>query len=513
MQNMNSDSEEVREVIAAMIPHIIKISDHGLRLSDRQMMGLLYGLKGLNPLHVEVRELIRALIPIVKNFRHTLDPQHMSGSLYGLQNMTCEYEEVRELLNALEVHIKQAPRFRNPINLGNSLYGLQELSSHDRSVQRVLGALVPHFEGYAGYVSAQGISNAMYGMKSMSSEHEEVRNLLVPIARLITQCSDELTSHGIGIALFGMQGLSSDHEEVRTVIKAMTLQLRKFNKVLSKQATTLSLMGLQSLRMDHAEVVDLVEALLPHVNACNDSAPSGMSHSGDRWPVLPIEHVSNSLYGLRNLHLPKAWHPFLRSCIFTVHDNVADGNVEGLEGLYRTLKLICELDSPLYASLPNELREAFVGLKTETAQYAATRPEMGRIGVGRQYFADCAREAFAPENGDFAEGSEEHTSKPGISVRVESNVMLNGFIADIVLYVSHAGGANSGDGAREETIVNIEIENFDSFSATRKTFCMERDKCLSMHNVKVVRWERTEQLQRDELTSKFKKILQETVGC
>merc|ERR1711862_615361 len=86
-------------------------------------MGALYGLQSLSDSE-EVRQLLAALTPKVQQCREELDPQAVGLPLYGLQSLS-DSEEVRQLLAALIEKMQQCREDLVPETVGNTLYGLK----------------------------------------------------------------------------------------------------------------------------------------------------------------------------------------------------------------------------------------------------------------------------------------------------------------------------------------------------------------------------------------------------
>jgi very-short-patch-repair endonuclease len=75
----------------------------------------------------EVRDLIKALTPKVIKCNEVLNAQNVGNALYGLQSMRSDNQEVRDLIKALTPKFIKCNEELNPQNVGMALYGFSDL--------------------------------------------------------------------------------------------------------------------------------------------------------------------------------------------------------------------------------------------------------------------------------------------------------------------------------------------------------------------------------------------------
>jgi hypothetical protein len=111
-----------------------------------------------------VREILSALLPLVRSCKEPLKAQEVSNALFGLQGMSSEHEEVRGMLSALVPKVCSCQEHLTEQSIGNALYGLQGMSSGLKETQDLIDAVVLNYFLQLESISVQSISMGLFGI-------------------------------------------------------------------------------------------------------------------------------------------------------------------------------------------------------------------------------------------------------------------------------------------------------------------------------------------------------------
>ncbi|KAK3264321.1 hypothetical protein CYMTET_26932 [Cymbomonas tetramitiformis] len=113
----------------------------------------LYGLQGMGSNEPEVKAMLRALTPKVKDCKEKLSAQAVGNALYGLQSMGSKEPEVKAMLQALAL--------KAPNTSAAWLYGAAEYGSNRAEVKRA-ATLTPKVQDCKEELDAQAVGSALY---------------------------------------------------------------------------------------------------------------------------------------------------------------------------------------------------------------------------------------------------------------------------------------------------------------------------------------------------------------
>ncbi|KAK3235108.1 hypothetical protein CYMTET_54675 [Cymbomonas tetramitiformis] len=196
--------------------------------------------------HVDVRPYLSMIVNVVDRPRVLGSMVHISMALYALQSLGSNEPNVKALLRALAPKVKDCKEELSAQAVGNALYGLQGMGSKEPEVKAMLRALTPKVKDCKEKLSAQAVGNALYGLQSMGSKEPEVKAMLQALALKVQDCKEELSAQAVGNALYGLQGMGSNEPEVKAILQALALKVQDCKEELSAQAVDSALYGLQA---------------------------------------------------------------------------------------------------------------------------------------------------------------------------------------------------------------------------------------------------------------------------
>ena len=134
----------------------------------------------------------------------------LSGNaLWGLRNMSSEHVEVREVMAALLPHIERSSALLSGQNFGNALYAFNRMSDAFEEVRAILAALAFKLFRSSAELSGLDIGMALFGMRGMdASSTPEVQVLLGILLHKIRSGNHTLQLSELSLAIVGLLGSS-----------------------------------------------------------------------------------------------------------------------------------------------------------------------------------------------------------------------------------------------------------------------------------------------------------------
>lgn len=288
--------------------------------SPHHISNAIYGLRKMSSRYEETRRLLTALTGVINyNQKHTaadftnagfiMKPQEVGNLIYGLQSLSSDDFEVKNIIRAITPIISTCVEPMSGTNIAGMLYGMRLLSINEIEVA-VLWNIITHFMTMgskalkASRTSASDrdrlmmkpgeVSMALYGLSNSSSDYPEIREVIELLTPLIAEYGDS------GSVVVG--------------------------------ATDRCLMvyGLRNMSTQYTEVLELIDRLIPllsapyHPDAFNDS-PNGTGIIGSH-PLFSKHHIFMCIVGLQNLHpstpQSKALYTVITSFIHHYEDNI-----------------------------------------------------------------------------------------------------------------------------------------------------------------------------------------------
>lgn len=320
LQNMSSEARPVREVMFALSSQLTKyvnqfdeeadeeVSDEDededfgdvlldvnrvskFSLSAQEISNALYGLRNMSDSHRDTKNMLSAILPVLRNPTTTFSSQAVGNALYGLQSMSANSKEVRRVVDALAEQIAKCKEPLNAQALGNALYGLKSMDSSSAEVKRLLLAIAEKIRLSENRLrlSGQSIGNALYGLKNMSSDVYEVRETLLVLTNAVEKSSALMNAQAIGNAMYGLSSMTSECDAVVRLVRALSEKVSTCPEKLSAQAVSNALYGMQNLSSSLPEVQHLLSALASKIYECEEP--------------MNDQCVGNALYGLKSVSM------------------------------------------------------------------------------------------------------------------------------------------------------------------------------------------------------------------
>lgn len=221
LRGMSSDQPAVRRLVGALasclssMPAVgeLESADECRRLSSQHVGMALSGLRVLSSEHAEVRALLAALLPrLADSLCQTRLDRQAVGAIQGLAGMDASCAEVQSLLTLLAAAIKASPDALGEQELSCALSGLRRMSTSHLSVVQILEALRGKTLGLAS-LSPLALGQAVHGLKSMASEESPaVDDMLAALAGKVgwpTDAPQWLSSQSLAMMLTGLRGMSA----------------------------------------------------------------------------------------------------------------------------------------------------------------------------------------------------------------------------------------------------------------------------------------------------------------
>jgi hypothetical protein len=425
----------------------------------------------------EVRKVLSALAPKIRDCKRHLKAQHVGNALYGLKNMNSGCSEVRAVLSALTEKIHDCKIDLTAQNIGNALYGLQGMSSDSLEVRAILSALAIKIRSCKEDFNEQEVANALYGLQNMSSNCSEVRDVLSALVMKVYECKDDMNDQAVGNALYGLRSMSSDCSEVRTVLSALAMKIRNCKGNLSAQAVGNALYGLQAMNSDCSEVQDLLSALAIQIHKCKEE--------------LTVQQVSNSFYGLQGIISVGAISDFV-SVVSFLHRQVSliveslrsnDLSRKGSPGYKIGTTELVTLCQSLTLFLPEifEYHDVKAFKDLDKLNNLISAELRSRRGDGDRYYQSLGFQS----NPEMRMHEIAMKVLQDTVIKADKNIQLfDLFESDIVLCIPSDGGDKK---LGNEIIINIEVDGVHHNHEKKKLFCERKDKYLKTKGVYISR--------------------------
>ena len=265
LNNMTSDSEELLELIEALVPKIMECRE---TLCPEDVGDALYGMQGLDSDVPSVRHLLSAFIPLVRSSEGPFTERNVSMSLYGLRSMSSYTPEVCELVGALVSKVRMCPEALSSLGVGNSLYGLQGILNNSPEVFALLNALLPKIANCKEELEPRYIGSALYGLRRMDSNFPGVCEILWCLSSKVRSCRGIFNAQSMANSLFGLQRMGNNSADVRNLLSALTVKMIECTDNFDGYALSNSLFGLKSMNCDDPEVRNMLVALLSKADSC-----------------------------------------------------------------------------------------------------------------------------------------------------------------------------------------------------------------------------------------------------
>jgi hypothetical protein len=219
---------------------IHKLKDAG-HLDPQAISNSLYGLNGMGRTP-QMKELVKQLVPKIKQCSSPFKPQSFANAMYGMQSMPDSVES-RSLLAALTEKMRQC---EDPIKseyLATMIYNLRSMADSEE-VRAFLRHLKPLIAGSSpGTFSGYYIAILFQGAAELGNSME-VHGILGAIAPQIEACQ-KIAGHNICTCLFAIRAMH-DSAEVRLALKALGSQLQYCQEPLKNVQIRRAQMGLQN---------------------------------------------------------------------------------------------------------------------------------------------------------------------------------------------------------------------------------------------------------------------------
>jgi hypothetical protein len=274
-----------------------------LKLTTGELTMTFQGLQNMNSKDADVRQLLRALTPIIANQHEEISTRAVATVLYGLKGMESRLPEVRSLISVLTPWFPTGSGGLSARRIGSALYGLQGLESIHKEVRTLLSKVIPLVAKSNAKISGPEISRALYGLRFLRSEHAEVRELLVVLtARIRRSGTAELTSEHAGMAIYGLRHMSCMYPEVCEMLKALGAIIEKNTAAFDGGAVAAAMEGIAGKSARTPEVQNLLKVIVSKIpvppNACFESSRS-LCHSLRQ--LARVRNGHGELYNLTSL--------------------------------------------------------------------------------------------------------------------------------------------------------------------------------------------------------------------
>lgn len=230
LYNLKTKSQctEVRELISFVAWCLKTCSEKSFKRATDAYHALC-ALQNLNPTMDEVRQVMVALIPLVKNCKEPFTPEGVAMSMRGFHNMKSQYAVVSQLLAVVIIKLKKC----KPLNV-------------------------------------EQIGEVLYGLQSMTGKTQEVKTLLTLLQRELEACSEQFNESGISAMFFGLQNMTADHcPEALDMLQSMIIKFEPFVSQIGPQSISQILCGLRGF-MNTIFVVDFAESLITRLSECQE---------------------------------------------------------------------------------------------------------------------------------------------------------------------------------------------------------------------------------------------------
>lgn len=209
LRGMNSDSTEVLLLLKVLTECINKPApatrpyhpesqlaiNTANRLLDAQgVKNIFNGMRRLDSDHIEVRNLINAVLPVLSNSTQRINASQLSDVLNGVQNMSSHHSEVRKLLVIITEKTINCKQKLSPALVANCVSSLSKMDVKLIEVKNLIIALTSVAEQAKKPFEAQLLKRATGGLRYMSKSEPCVKALLEALSAQTNKASDGLDS-------------------------------------------------------------------------------------------------------------------------------------------------------------------------------------------------------------------------------------------------------------------------------------------------------------------------------
>ena len=320
LKSMSSHKIEVRTLLSVLTKKILECKAHPKSLTEKMrkfgtfqkvdlphirstdISNALCGLQGMFSEHVEVRNILQALSPLLKNCVDTISMIEFRNAMIGLQNMRSDSREVRTILLDLLPKIREIIEMNiyeeiKSEDLGLCLFSLQNMSDDCIEVRDIISCLLLLIENSTDDFSSSSISNSLYGLQQMSGR--ETLDLFLVLVPKIQRCTSTFTAKDVSNSLYGFKDMSSTCLEVRTVLMVLVLKIKSCSENFTPHEASRALYGLQGMSSEYIEVRTVLFALVPIIKSCVgrfNAFQIGISFYGLQGLLGKIEALSITEY-------------------------------------------------------------------------------------------------------------------------------------------------------------------------------------------------------------------------
>ena len=138
ISGLSSDVPEVQELVGKIA---LRAKDAWGEISSQELSMCLHGMAGMQSDSNNVRSLISALIPLVKKC-NKMTANDVRSAMYGFQGMHSSSKEVNDFIGVFADLLERSNvQFATSYDASTALYSMQGLSSSVPSNRRLLGLI------------------------------------------------------------------------------------------------------------------------------------------------------------------------------------------------------------------------------------------------------------------------------------------------------------------------------------------------------------------------------------
>ena len=262
LAGLKSDSYNVRQLISAMVPLVKRCSS----LTTNDARSAMYGLQGMHSSSKEVNELISAFGDLYERSDiHFTTSYDASTALYSMQDLSSTVPSSRRLMSLIASSISTVQGRYEGRDIAMALYGMKEFSSQNEETLKVLNGLNPFIRDFKGTFNVQNVAGCLQGLQKMRSGPKQVDALAGYLAPIVASTEGYFNSRGLCMALTGLQGLDSKQPNARALIESLAIVMEKsessFTGFEDFHQISSAINGLGGMSTEYPEVRRLVDSL------------------------------------------------------------------------------------------------------------------------------------------------------------------------------------------------------------------------------------------------------------
>lgn len=346
LQSMSDEHIEVRELLSALLEKSILADEQGIdRVTDREISMALMGIKEMGGLQTdvsmreghrsdasrEVREVLKYISALLRDHTGPFEAKRLSFAILGLSGLSSKTAEVKEILAELVTKAASHTGSMTGQEVSMTLRGLTGLDSDDINVRNLIKQVIPLVKSCKSWTSSD-CQSALIGLQSMHYSSSEANKLVDAICDLIDR-SEPIslkTPEQVSMCLYGIQGMGSVTPEARRLLKklpAMMSEVARSGAAFSGRDVSQALYGLRSTSCHYKETLDLLEELQPFI----------LNAKG----FVSSQNIASAMCGLQNMessspqvcNLLTALVPLLERCSGTLSGKGVSKCLNGLQRL------------------------------------------------------------------------------------------------------------------------------------------------------------------------------------